>query len=107
MQRFEETARTQVSDMGGRIGTTQTIMERWHRKPLMVRTASGEVDILFSHYDALLAWTGYPAYEGACMIYAVVIPWKEDEELALQLRDQWIEAFRKFKPLTDTVPYRR
>ncbi len=107
VQRFEETARTQVSELGGRLSQTKTEMRKWKRKPLMVRKASGEIDFLFKHYDAALAWTGYPAYEDACMVYAVVIPWGDDQELALQLREEWLDAFKKFKPLTETVPYRR
>lgn len=106
VQRFEESARSQVHDMGGRVGETTSIVKKWHRKPLIVRTATGEVDILFKHYDTALAWTGYPAYPGHCMIYAVVIPWRHNRELALALREQWIEAFKRFKPLTETAPFR-
>ncbi len=106
VQRFEETARTQVSELGGRLGDITTLMRKWQGKPLIVRTGSGEIDILFKHYDAALAWTGYPAYEGACMIYAVVIPYREDRDLAFQLREQWVDAFKKFKPLTEAVPFR-
>ena len=106
VQRFEEGARSQVHDMGGRVGETTSVVKKWHHKPLIVRTATGEVDILFKHYDTALAWTGYPAYPGHCMIYAVVIPWRHNRELALALVEQWIEAFKRFKPLTETAPFR-
>ena len=106
VQRFEEKARTQVNEMGGRLSETATVMRKWHRKPLMVRTATGEVDVLFKHYNAVLAWTGYPAYDRHCMIYAVVVPWRDDLELAIKLRDLWVEEFKRFKPLTETVPFR-
>lgn len=108
VQRFEEDARGQVSELGGRLGPTATTMRKWQKFPLVIRTAIGDIDILFKHYRAALAWTGYPAYEGHCMIYAVVIPYTDgDKELAWALRERWLDGFKKFKPLTETAPFRR
>ncbi|HXS17653.1 MAG TPA: hypothetical protein VN764_10720 [Polyangiaceae bacterium] len=107
IQRFEEDARSQVSELGGHLGPTATTMRKWQKFPLVVRTATGDIDILFKHYRAALAWTGFPAYPGHCMIYAVVIPYaEEDKELALLLRERWLDGFKKFKPLTESAPFR-
>lgn len=106
VQRFEEHARKLVSEMAGQLGPTATEMRRWQKLPLVVRTATGEIDLFFKHHQAALAWTGYPAYPGHCMVYAIVIPYRDERDLAFALRDRWLDAFKKFKPLTDAPPFR-
>lgn len=108
IQRFEEEARPQVSELGGQVRDERTTLEEWSEAPLLVRSATGQIDVLFKRYDVSVAWTGYPAYNGQCMIYAIVVPWRKHRSLAEDVRDHWIEeGFRRFVPLTDEAPYRR
>ncbi len=107
VQRFEEQAMPKVSEFGGKVTNITTGVSGWNRKPLVVRQGTGAVNLMFKHYDAALAWTGYPAYEGACLIYSVAVPWHGHKELAESVRNAWAENFRRFVPLTKTVPFRR
>jgi hypothetical protein len=108
VQRFEERARPQVSDLGGEVSDQRIRIETWEGMPLVVRTATGKIDVLFKHYEVAAAWTGYPAYPGECMVYAVVVPWRKHRKLAERVRDNWIEnGFKRFEPLTPEAPYRR
>lgn len=107
LERFEEHGRPLVRDLGGSVSDIKTKMQEWNGQPLVVRKATGAVDIFFKHHDAAIAWTGYPAYPGACMIYAVVIPWRGHEKLAEKVRNRWVRALDQFRPLTTEAPYRR
>lgn len=106
IERFEEDSRPRVADVGGHVAEVKSTMGSWRGQPLVVRTGLGEVDVFFRHHEAALAWAGYPAYPGACMVYAVVVPLGDSEEEALALRDAWVLRLEKFKPLTETAPYR-
>lgn len=80
---------------------------RWRREPLVVHATDGELSFLFSHYDFSAAWAAYPAYEDGCLVYAVVVQWEGQRELARQVRDRWIEeGFSGLTALTKTRPFR-
>lgn len=106
IERFEESGLPLVRDFGGEVSELKTKMREWNHQPLVVRRATGKVSIFFRHYDAALAWTGYPAYPDKCMIYAVVVPWEGQQKLAEKVRNRWIDAFDQFRPLTQDAPFR-
>lgn len=107
VQRFEEHARPQVSNFGGKVSEISTDVRAWSDKPLVVRQATGKIDVLFKHYEVAAAWTGYPAYPGKCMIYAVAVPWRKQRALAESVRSKFVDGFERFRPLTPEAPYRR
>lgn len=106
VQRFEEQALPKVGEFGGKVSDIKTGVRSWNQLPLVVRQGTGKVDIMFKHYDAALAWTGYPAYEGTCLIYSVAVPWHGHKELAESVRNVWVKNFKRFIPLTENAPYR-
>lgn len=106
--RFEEEAQMQVDELGGRVSEAQTVKQAWGEMPITVRTATGKIDVLFQRHEVAAAWTGYPAYPGQCMVYAVVVPWRKHRQLAEQVRDRWVAGgFHRFVPLTQEAPSRR
>ena len=106
LQRFEENAFPKVRKLGGHVTDLETSEQGWKKQSLIVHEASGTIDVLFKHHDVALAWTAYPAYPGSCLAYAVAVPWDEHRELAEKVRDKWVEGFRHFHALTESVPYR-
>jgi hypothetical protein len=107
VQQFEIDSLPKVNELGGKLYDLETNIQSWNERPLVVRRASGTVRFMLKRYDAALAWTGYPAYANACLVYALAVPWEGHQELAENVRDKWSdEGFARFKPLTEDPPFR-
>ena len=89
--------------------TSQEEVEiRWRGEPLVVRKADGVVPTGFQSETYSGAWAAYPAYTDACLIYAVAVPWRDQQSLAMEVRDRWVnEGLTRVKPKTDARPFRK
>lgn len=106
-QQFELESMPKVAEFGGKVTDIESHMGTWKDMPLVVRRGTGHVKIFGKKYDAALSWAGYPAYDGACLVYAVAIPWDGSRAVAEELRDRWIDGFKKFRPYTTEPPVRQ
>lgn len=106
VQQFEIESMPKVAEFGGKVADLESHMRTWNEMPLVVRRATGHVKIFGKKYDAALTWAGYPAYEGSCLVYGVAIPWDGNRKLAEELRDEWSQGFKKFRPYTVEPPFR-
>ena len=70
---------------------------RWQGQSLESRSVDGKVNLGFTAAEFSGAWAAYPAYQDACLVLAVAVPWRDHPELAQKLRDQVssARAFRK------------
>jgi hypothetical protein len=78
---------------------------RWKDQPLEVHTVDGWVSWGVDNADFSAAWTAYPAYPGACMVYGVAVPWRDHKALAIAVRDRFVnEGFVFFQANTSGIP---
>ncbi len=63
---------------------------RWQNQTLETRSVDGRVNLGFTAAEFSGAWAAYPAYQDACLIFAIAIPWRDHKELAQKLRDRWV-----------------
>lgn len=107
MKNAERWARPQLRAFDVRMGPIQTRTVRWKHTDVSVRTADALVDYGVGPSQFSAAWAAYPAYEDACLVFAFAVPWGEHRDLAVQVRDRWIEeGVRRLKPLTAGRPHR-
>jgi hypothetical protein len=78
---------------------------RWRDQPLEIHTVDGWVSWGIDNADFSAAWTAYPAYPGACMVYGIAVPWRDQKALAQAVRDRFVtEGFLLFDARTETIP---
>lgn len=107
MKNAERWARPQLRAFDVRMGPIQSHTGRWKHTDVAVRTADAVVDYGVGPTQFSAAWAAYPAYTDACLVFAFAVPWGEHRELAVQVRDRWIEeGVRRLKPLTRERPRR-
>ena len=107
MERFEAEARPRIKHYDVALGPMRTRTGAWKGEPLVVKWVDGKVSTGFRERRFSAAWAAYPAYDGACLVYAVAVPWDEEERLARAVRDRWVsEGFERMQTLTQSVPYR-
>jgi hypothetical protein len=108
LRRFEDAARPQARSYDVKFGTFGVKQGEWREQPITVKYVDGAVALGFSYTEFSAAWSAYPAYPDACLIYAVAVPWRDHGDLAKQVRDRWVdEGFQRMLPLTPTRPYRK
>lgn len=108
MAEFERQALDRASSYRVRYTPVSEHASSWRREPLVVHATDGELSFFFTRYDFSAAWAAYPAYEDGCLVYAVVVQWEGQRELARRVRDRWIEeGFSGLTTLTKTRPFRR
>lgn len=108
LKQAEKWARPQLQAFDVRMGPIRAQQAEWRKQALTVRTAEAVVDYGFgpAHFSA--AWTAYPAYSDACLVFAFAVPWREQRALADQVRERWItEGVGRIKPKTEKRPYRK
>jgi len=107
LKRFEVWVRPQIKSYDVALGPIGMRQSKWRDHPIVIRFVDGHVDTGFRRRQFSAAWSAYPAYPSACMIYAMGVPWDGHEALAKKVRDRWVkEAFPKMEPLTPERPYR-
>lgn len=108
LERFEAWARPRVNAYDVKLGPISVHHGKWRGEALVVKEMDGHVDAGFGRKRWSAAWTAYPAYPNACLVYAVAVQWGEHEAQARAVRDRWVrEAFERMEPLTKERPYRR
>jgi len=108
LRQFEDWARPQARNYDVKFHDFGAKQSEWRQQPIIVKWVDGAVAMGFSYTEFSAAWTAYPAYPDACLIYAVAVPWREHAELAKKVRDRWVnEGFPQMIPLTKTRPYRK
>lgn len=85
----------------------RTLDRGWREQRVVVHQTEGRVPFLFTRYDFSAAWIAYPAYEGGCLIYATVVLWEGEPELARLVLARFVEqGTAQVHPLTTTIPFR-
>lgn len=79
----------------------------WRGEPILVHVADGSGRFFFKTYEFSTAWAAYPAYREGCLIYATVVLWDGEPDLARRVRDRWVrEGFRAMNVRTTSIPFR-
>lgn len=108
LRRFDKWARPQLRAHDVKLGAVTTSEGSWRGHPLLIQSVDGHLDWGFSRRRFSVAWTAYPAYPTACLIYAVGVQWGEHSALAKDVRDRFVrEAFQQINPTTAERPYRK
>lgn len=108
LRRFEAWVRPQIRNFDVKLGPVGVRESTWRERKILVQFVDGWVDTGFSRKEFSAAWTAYPAYPDACLVYAMAVPWREQQELAKKVRDRWVaEGFQRMSPLTPTRPFRK
>jgi hypothetical protein len=83
-------------------------LAKWQNQSLESRSVDGRVNLGFTAAEFSGAWAAYPAYPGACLIFAIAIPWRDHKELAEKLRDRWVtEGFPLMNVVSAVRPERK
>ena len=107
MKMAERWARPQLRAFDVRMGPIQSRSANWKHTEIPVRVADAVVDYGTGPAQFSAAWAAYPAYTDACLVFAFAVPWGEHRELAMQVRDRWIEeGVKRIKPRTEARPHR-
>ncbi|MEZ4373315.1 MAG: hypothetical protein R3B07_21005 [Polyangiaceae bacterium] len=109
MKRFEAWGWPKVEAFEVGLSPLRTKRREYRGKPMLVKSVDGYVDLGLERKFFSGAWAAYPdVYPDACLIYAVAIPWRDEEALAKKLRDRWVlEGFQRMHPLTKDMPVRK
>jgi hypothetical protein len=107
MRAFEAWARPQIQAFDVKLSPFQTKIARWRNQPLVIQSVDGWVSWGISSAEFSVAWTAYPAYPNACLIYGIGVRWNEQPELAKLARDRFVnEGFAELQALTPEKPFR-
>lgn len=107
MDEFERRGFPQLKRHGVHIEPIATRSAHWDERPVLVHETDGRVTFLFSRYEFSAAWTAYPAYDHGCLVYATVVLWDGQPELARRVLDRFVtEGVAQVRPLTPFVPTR-
>lgn len=107
MAAFEERARRQVRRYDVTLGPMHSRRGSWREQPLLIKWVDGKVDSGFRRRQFSAAWAAYPAYDHACLVYAVAVQWETHGGLAKALLARWVDqGFSQMRTLTSTAPYR-
>lgn len=108
LQRAEKWGHPQMKSFEVKLDGIRMSQEKWMNKPVVVKSVEGHLDFGLERRRFSAAYAAYPAYEDACLVFGVAVPWEEHEELAKEVRDRWVkEAVPRIRPLTKTRPYRK
>jgi hypothetical protein len=108
MRRFEQWGRPQIQMFDVKFGQFNVVHKSWHDQPLEIRAVDGEFASGFTKTKFSAAWTAYPAYPNACLVYAMAVPWRDHDQLAQKVRDRWVsEGFVHMWPRTPDRPVRK
>lgn len=107
MDEFERRGFPELVRHGVRIEPIGAKIAQWDKRPVLVHETEGRVTFLFSRYEFSAAWTAYPAYDHGCLVYATVVLWDGQPELARRVLDRFVaEGVAQVRPLTTSVPSR-
>ena len=108
MRLAEKWARPNVRRYQIRLEPMKERQVTWRGQRLDAKTVDGFVNIGFTSEHFTAAWVGYPAYPGACLIFSVVVLWRDNPELARDVVERWlVDVAPRIHPRTKEAPYRR
>lgn len=108
LRRMEKWGRPQIKSFDIKLGPAETVGQKWRGEDISVKVLDGHLDFGFKRRRFSAAYAAYPAYQHACLVFGMVVPWDEHEELAKQVRDRWVaEGVPRLVPLTETRPFRK
>ncbi len=101
----EAWVRPQLQGFDVKLGAIEPKLMRWHDQVLEVHTMDGWVGWGVGSADFSAAWTAYPAYPGACLVYGIAVPWRGQKDVAMHVRDRFVsEGFLLLQALTEDKP---
>lgn len=107
MDEFERRGFPLLQRHGVQIEPIATQQAKWQERPVLVHETEGRVTFLFSRYEFSAAWTAYPAYDHGCLVYATVVLWDGQPDLARRVLDRFVaEGVAQVHPLTASLPSR-
>jgi hypothetical protein len=107
LRAFEAWARPQIQAFDVKLSPFQTKLARWRNQTLVIQSVDGWVSWGISSAEFSVAWTAYPAYPNACLIYGIGVRWDDQPELAKLARDRFMnEGFTELQTLTTDKPFR-
>jgi hypothetical protein len=92
MERFESYSLSKFERHKGRYTPIVASTTRWRKRNIVVHKSDGRLSFFFSRYEFSAAWAAYPAYEDGCVVYATVVFWEDEKELAQRVRDHWADT---------------
>lgn len=108
LRRAEKWGHPQLRAFEVKLGRRDAVEQTWHGHDVLVKTVDGYIDFGLKRRHFSAAYAAYPAYPNACLVFAMAVPWRDQEQLAREVRDRWVrEAVPLIKPLTETRPYRK
>lgn len=107
MALFEARANEEFDALGGRRGQISERKGRFRDEELLIHSADGQLEMLFTTYRFSVAWAAYPGYSNGCIVYSTVFLWGDEPKLARKVRDRWVrEGFERYVARTPELPYR-
>ncbi len=106
--RFEKSGRQRAKSYSVELSPISTHYTQWEGHPVVVKYVDAYIDMGMSRNFYSGAYAAYPAYTDACLVYAVAVPWRDQEDTARAVRDRFVdEGFNQMFPKTETRPYRK
>ncbi len=108
MRHFEAWGLPQTHAFDVKFSPFESHLSRWQKQSLESRSVDGKVNLGFVADEFSGAWAAYPAYEDACFVLAVAVPWRDHKDLAQKLRDRFVmEGFQQMIATSAVKPGRR
>jgi hypothetical protein len=108
MRHFEAWGLPQTHAFDVKFSPFESHLARWQSQSLESRSVDGKVNLGFVADEFSGAWAAYPAYQDACLVLAVAVPWRDHQDLAQKLRDRFVtEGFQLMKTASDVKPERK
>jgi hypothetical protein len=108
MRHFEAWGLPQTHPFDVKFSPFESHLGRWQGQSLESRSVDGKVNLGFTAAEFSGAWAAYPAYQDACLVLAVAVPWRDHPELAQKLRDRFVsEGFPQMFAASKVKPERK
>jgi len=105
LRAIEAWVRPQLKGFEVKLGPIDSKLTRWRDQALEIHTVDGWVSWGVGSSDFSAAWTAYPAYPNACLVFGIAVPWRDQRELAVRVRDRFVsEGLTLLQALTPDVP---
>src|SRR5687767_1348564 len=77
LRAIEAWVRPQLQGFEVKLGPIESKLTRWNDKALEIHTVDGWVSWGVDNADFSAAWTAYPAYPNACLVFGLAVPWRD------------------------------
>jgi hypothetical protein len=105
LRAIEAWVRPQLQGFEVKLGPIESKLTRWNDKALEIHTVDGWVSWGVDNADFSAAWTAYPAYPNACLVFGLAVPWRDQRDLAVRVRERFVtEGLSLMQTLTPDPP---